>query len=101
MQCIWEYVCICIWDELGCWAGYSLITVFGTAQGSRGAFGADPCGLYVCIHWYWNENVIWLVWAMKRKLKWDMRKRELLYMIDSFEEKGWDLFYDEIIINWE
>ena len=69
-----------------------LITIFGTAQGSRGAFGTDPCGSYVCIHWYWNENMIWLVWAMKRKLKWDMRKRELLYMIDSFGEKGWDLF---------
>ena len=33
--------------------GHSVETVFGTAQGFRGAFGANPCGFTVYIRWYW------------------------------------------------
>ena len=67
-----------------------LITIFGTTQGFRGAFGANPCGLYVCIRWYWNENVNWLVWAMERKLKWYVRMRDVVYCY-FLRGKGWEL----------
>ena len=46
-----------IWEELDT----RLITVFGTAQGFRGAFGANPCGLYR-MHTRYLIDLVGIIW---------------------------------------
>ena len=78
-------------DELATW----LITVFETTQGFRGALGANPYSLYVCIRWYWN--LICDLASVSHGKKVEMIWERVVVYYCSFEE-GLRIIYYEIMI---
>ena len=71
-----------------------LITVFGTAQGFRGTFGVNPCGLYRMHTRYLfdlvRDHVNPAVRAVGKRMEMIMRKREIdfVYCYQFLEELG-------------
>ena len=80
------------------------ITVFGIAQGFRGAFGANPCGFYRM-----HSRYLWMIWwgitvssqcGPWEKVLRGLWEREIdLYIVDSFGE-GLRLSIVRMIITW-
>ena len=73
---VWEYW---VMDYEKYWPNY-IITVFRTAHGIRGTFGANPCGLPVCI----RDFICDLIWSV---MKWASVAMKRKLWIDNYEKR--------------